>query len=466
MNARIAHVRVLLAAGESRAHVPAHFDCILGAARPSSTLDGGGRLDNALGGRGRFRAQSVFHARRSMLRIGQQSAGYSDLEEDLGLSRSYLIETVDADTARRAVDALRAMHVVAAAGLELFARSYRVPRHGSTPGAPTGEDADRPFRMVDAATALALEPGREDVLVGVVDTGVALEHPELRGRTVQGYDFVELGVGLGSGGPVLLGDSSGRDDLPEDEVGHGTHIAGVIGAAGLRLPRGLAGSCRALPIRVLAGARSTSSSRPFGIGSLSDIDAGIKYAIDRGAAVLNLSLGTSADQLEPGAATPHAEVCAYAETRDVVLVAASGNEGTDIPFYPAVIPSVLAVGSVGPGGRMSAFTSRGPHVRLFAPGEEVVGLSLHGYRRSTGTSHAAPFVSAAAALMVSAVKRDGAVMPAATVRHVLESTARAHAPDGPPVLDTGAALRAVERMLRTPHAERPYADHPIERTRS
>ncbi|WP_051551692.1 S8 family peptidase [Nocardioides sp. URHA0020] len=445
MTARPAYLRVTLAAGEARTHAPCHLDCLLGAARPATHLDGRGPLDAALGGAGRFQARSVFHARRSLGRTGQQVAGFADDEEQLGLSRTYLVELGDAGDVARALDRLRCLGVVESAGAELLARTYRAPV-AARPTPPTRREAEVPFAMVGAAAAHRIEPGSDRVRVGVVDTGVALDHPELAGRLGAGYDFVDLGMGRIGDGPELLGDASGRDDVPEDEVGHGTHVAGVIGAAGHRVPQGLGGLCVAVPLRVLAGARSGPQGKPFGIGSLSDIDAGMKVAVDRGTRVVNLSLGTSATELDASAPPPHQEVAAYAESRDVVLVAASGNDGTTVPFYPAALPTVLAVGSVDPHGEVSQFTSTGPHVVLHAPGEDIVGLSLHGYRRSTGTSHAAPFASGTAALVAARGDRQGRTLSAADIRRVLIGSARARAPGGPPVLDAEAALSLADRL--------------------
>lgn len=457
MTTRPGYLRVTLAAGEARPHVPCHIDCLVGAARPAMRLDGGGPLDAALGGAGRFRVRGVFHARHSLGRMGQQAAGFGDDEELMALSRSYLVEVADPEQAARHVDRLRALRVVESAAPELLARSHRAPDDL----VPTRAEALVPFATVRAPEAIAMEPGSEQVRVGVIDTGVALGHPELDGRLLAGFDFVDLGLARLPDGPELLGDSAGRDDVPEDEVGHGTHVAGIISAAGNRVPRGIAGRCRAVPFRVLAGARTGPQGRPFGVGSLSDIDAGIKVGIERGAAVLNLSLGTSAAELEPGARAPHQDVCAYAEKQGVVVVAASGNDGSGVPFYPAALPTVLAVGSVDAAGRTSSFTSTGPHVVLHAPGEDVVGLSLHGYRRSTGTSHAAPFVSGAAALLTSYAARTGRALSAADVRRLLLDSATPRTPGGPPVLDAAAALALAAHIpdpipMRTDTRSRPW----------
>jgi subtilisin family serine protease len=447
MTARPAYLRLTLAAGEARPHVPCHLDCLVGAARPAAWLDDGGPVDQALGGRGRFRARGVFSAARSLGRVGQQAAGFTAGEEVLGLSRSYLVELPQGDHAAT-LDRLRGLGVVESAGPELFARAtWAGPPPGM--GEPTRAEAQLPFDQVGAPAAQHMEPGDPGTKLGVVDTGVALGHPELAGRLLAGYDFVDLGLDDIPGGATLLGDASLRDDVPEDEVGHGTHVTGVIGAVGSRVPHGVAGECRPVPLRVLAGAR-TGSGRPFGIGSHTDIDAAVKMAVDTGAAVVNLSLGTPSTELDPQAPLPHTGVCAYAESRGTVLVAASGNDGTDVPFYPAANPTVLAVGAVDRDGSRASFSSHGPHVRVHAPGVDIVGLSLHGYRRSTGTSHAAPFVSGAAALVVSLAARHGAALAAADVRSLLTESARPRAPGGPDVLDIPAGLhRALDHLGTT-----------------
>jgi len=386
--------------------------------------------------------------------VGQQAAGFSDAEEDLGMSRSYLVELAgDADLASM-LDRLRGLGVVESAGPELFARQAwgtATAPHGE----PTRAEALAPFDQVGASRALAVEPGDPRIHIGVVDTGVALDHPELAGRLLAGYDFVDLGLDDIPGGATLLGDATGRDEVPEDEVGHGTHVTGVIGAAGTRAPQGVSGDCRSMPLRVLAGAR-TGVGRPFGIGSHTDIDAAVKMSVDDGVAVVNLSLGTSVAELDPAAPPPHAAVCAYAEARGTVLVAASGNDGTEVPFYPAANATVLAVGAVDRNGELAQFSSRGEHVRVHAPGVDIVGLSLHGYRRSTGTSHAAPFVSGAAALVVSLAARHGTALSAADVRAILRESARPRAPGGPAVLDIPAALdRTLDHLAITTERSRP-----------
>src|SRR4029077_12596426 len=103
------------------------------------------------------------------------------------------------------------------------------------------------------------------------------------------------------------------------------------------------------------------------IGAVPDIDAGVKAAIDLGARVLNLSFGTPESAIEAGDPLPHTEVIQYGLARGCVFVAASGNTGETLKFYPAALPGVIAVGSVGASGEPSAFSTRGDHVALSAP---------------------------------------------------------------------------------------------------
>lgn len=445
MSERTAFVRVTLRPGEARSFVPCHLDCLIGAARPAATLDGDGRLDRTLGGRGNFRVRSVFHARASLGRIGEQASRWGDDEEDLGLSRTFLVELAHPHHKAVTLERLRSLDLVAHASGELLAHAMLTPAR--RPGRPpTRFEADAPFDLVGARAAHELELGSPGVRVAVVDTGVSLGHHELAGQLLPGYDTVDLGMGQLAQGLELVGDVRSPDDTPSDDVGHGTHVAGIIAAAGHRLPRGVGGQCAALPVRVLAGAITGRGGRPFGVGSLTDIDCGIKVAVDRRADVVNLSLGTPATDLDASAPPPHREICQYAEEHGVVVVAASGNDGTPEPYFPAVLPTVLAVGSVGSDGEVSPFTSTGPHVVVHAPGEGIVGLGFRGYRRSSGTSHAAPFVSGAAALMVAATRRGNRALTPAAVRAALTTTARPQRPGGARVLDVPAAVRAVRAI--------------------
>jgi subtilisin family serine protease len=263
---------------------------------------------------------------------------------------------------------------------------------------------------------------------------------------------VDLGLGGVSEGLTLSGDSRGHDFNPRDEVGHGTHVAGIIGAQGWRVPPGVAGLSLVLPLRVLAAALATGSKRPIGVGAIADINAGMKVAIDLGADVINMSFGTPETSLDPDAPTPHTRTVQYATHYGCILVAAAGNSGQRERFFPAAHPEVIAVGSASlDTGRRSPFSTWGAHVALCAPGERVPGVARRGYQSNSGTSFAAPFVAGAAALLVARARRRGRTLRGADVRRLLVTSASA-LPGGPSE-ETGAGMLDVLGALQRLDAE-------------
>jgi subtilisin family serine protease len=347
------------------------------------------------------------------------------------------------------VDALRQLGSVE----EAYPHYYCTTPMASAPAAPSLDlgQAWPPHEQVEGPAALACEPGDPAVIVAIVDTGIARRHPALRLRA--GWDTVQLSPRDFVGSVEILGDRVEPDDDPDDDVvGHGTACAGIIGARGEGLPPGLAGECGVLPIRALGSARFPGHPEPIGVGSISDIDAGIKMAMDLGAKVLNLSLGTAASALGEGDPECHADVVRYGLAKGCVMVAASGNTGTAQRFLPAALDGVIAVGSASPEGRPSAFSTSGEHVALLAPGERVLTTGRGGYQKVTGTSFAAPFVAGAAALLVSRAMRQSFPLDGRDVSRLLCESARP-LPAGTPtghgrgVLDAHAALRRLEREI-------------------
>jgi subtilisin family serine protease len=437
--------------GEAPEHVPAHLDWLTGAARTSSQIDGG-PIDRVLRHRGDgFRATLVFHARASLGIPAEHHVGFDDSEERLGLSRMFRVRLGDPSATNRVLDGLRSLDSVESACAQQFATApfeaaLAEPVHRERE--VDAELAREPYERIGAGPALAIEPGDERVTVACVDTGVALGHPELQRKLLAGYNTVDIGVGTIGRGLRLVGDSRGRGFSPLDEVGHGSHVAGIIGAQGWRIPKGIAGRALMLPIRVLAAAVSDRSTTPVGVGARPDIDAGMKVAVDLGARVINMSFGTPATSLGEGAPQPHAPVVRYATDNGCVLVAAAGNSGKQERFYPAALPEVIAVGSASRDGRRSSFSTWGSHVALCAPGEHIVSCERHGYRAGSGTSFAAPFVTAAAALVVSRGRRDGRELSPGEVREALTASARplqggANPETGSGLLDVAGAVRRV-----------------------
>jgi subtilisin family serine protease len=269
----------------------------------------------------------------------------------------------------------------------------------------------------------------------------------------RGFDTVDLDPAT-VGGLALVGDSAHRDEDPGDDVGHGTGCAGILRADGLELPPGAAGQCSLLPVRVLAAAQS--GERRVGVGSIANIDAGMKRLIDLGAKVINMSFGTAEGQLPPGGALPHLEVVRYALARGVILVAASGNSGLTERYFPAAHAGVIAVGAVNARGEPSRFSTRGDHVALCAPGESIwttgLGSAGSGLQRASGTSFAAPFVTAACALLAARANARARPLDGPAARELLMANRRAHPRAdtvgcGAGVLDAWAALRALETRM-------------------
>lgn len=435
---------VTLRPGEVPADVPSHLDQLVGAARAVSKIDGG-PVDRALRAGGGFRAVSVYGSRASLGRVGEQHLRWNDAEHELGLAGAYQVEVADSGATDRVVEALRNVPAVESAKAEGLSKAPFEAVAERSRSTQQSAAALSPHERVRAPQAHKLDPGDERVTVGLVDSGVSLGHPELQRKLLAGYNTVDLGVDEAAG-LRLVGDSRGDDFTPTDAVGHGTHVAGIVGATGWEIPPGVAGLSLLLPIRVLAAALAPGSTHPVGIGAESNINAGLKVAVDLGAIVLNLSFGTSEHDIDPEAPKPQAPVVAYAERYGCVLVAASGNSGVAERFYPAALPEVIAVGSVDAEGRRSSFSSYGDHVALCAPGEGIVSAAITGLREGSGTSYAAPFVTGAAALLVAHARRHGRTLAPADVRRLLLSSA-SPLPGGVPS-ETGAGLLDIEAALR------------------
>ncbi|HRD62925.1 MAG TPA: S8 family serine peptidase [Nocardioides sp.] len=262
--------------------------------------------------------------------------------------------------------------------------------------------------------ARALSRGRRDVRVAVLDTGINLDHPELRGKIVAKADFVDL-QGLDTSS--FVGDFLGADDDPEDELGHGTHVAGIIAAEGVGMDPGIAPGCSLMAVRVLATLRS--GGRDQGAGVVDNINPGIKFAADNDADVINMSLGIR----HVGGGLPHEDVIRYALARGVTVVAASGNDGTDTKYYPGALPGVVAVGAVDGEGRVASFTSYGAQITVVAPGVNILSSFAHGrYAVASGTSQASPCVAGAVALLKSFARDNGVRLGPDDVLRILRET--------------------------------------------
>jgi subtilisin family serine protease len=448
-------ILVRLKLGEAPDRVPAALDVRSAAAAPADRT-GHNALDRVVRTFGGVVRVSRLHAAAAALRsVGKRNRGYSEAEQISGVARVLRFDVEPGTHIGSMAISLRQLDIVESAvpnylctvGLDLD----RPPVPQRT--ADQEDDGWIPRDQIGARDALAREPGDRAVIVGVIDTGLNLDHAEFADRTRRGFDTVQLGKGELANGVALLGDNTGADTNPSDRyVGHGSGCAGIIGGIGREMPPGLAGECQVLPIRSLGAARFPGREHAVGLGAISDLDMGVVIAVQLGATVLNLSFGTDDDDLEPGTGKPHSEAVAFATDRGVTLVAASGNSSDARVYWPAAYPEVIAVGAVGSDGQVCDFSTTGPHVALCAPGERVRTAGLEGYQLATGTSFAAPFVAATAALLQSRARRRAAPLDPAQVKQLLIASVRPHRADvadgsGAGVLDAARALELLDQAL-------------------
>lgn len=224
------------------------------------------------------------------------------------------------------------------------------------------------------------------IVVAVADSGVDMDHPDLAGKLLSGYDFVD------------------NDNDPDDENGHGTHVAGIIAACNNDLGvRGVACGARILAVRVLD---------ENGGGNSETTAEGIKFAADHGAKIINLSLGGF------GRDTMQEDAIRYARAQGCLVVAAAGNENLPTALAegetyggvycrPANCPGVLTVMAADEDGALASFSNydtdpdEGAEYEIMAPGVNILSTTYDGsYGYMDGTSMACPVVAGAAAVLM------------------------------------------------------------------
>ncbi|TCN35223.1 type VII secretion-associated serine protease mycosin [Kribbella orskensis] len=280
---------------------------------------------------------------------------------------------VEARTKGAAADLLRSLRQDSAVESVSFNYKRRIEAAPTDPAYTSGDQAY--LSTVRVPQAWDRTKGSTSQVIAVVDTGVNGLHEDLTGRTVTGYDAINR---------VILSGASNSD-----QNGHGTMVAGIAAANtnnGLGVA-GVAWTGRIMPVRVLGS---------DGSGLDSDIAAGITWAADHGAKVINLSLGG------PGVSAVLHDAVKYATGKNVVVVVAAGNDGDDTPQYPAAYPEVVAVGATDSAGDLTDFSSWGDWIDVAAPGFGVVSAYQDSYAVGDGTSFAAPIVSGVAALVRTA----------------------------------------------------------------
>ena len=275
----------------------------------------------------------------------------------------------------------RALEQEGASGVNDFVESNRPVRLASVNDPYYGYQWN--LEMLDIESAWDISTGA-GVTVAVIDTGVSFGLSDSPRNRARGYDFVD------------------DDADPTDENGHGTHVAGTIAQA-TNNGRGVAGVAYDVDLMAIR------TLDRYGSGSTYDTASGIVWAVDNGADVINLSLGS------PYATSIERNAVEYAIANGVVVVAATGNDGRSAISYPAGYDGVLAVGAVRADGRVASYSNYGSGIDLVAPGGDtsvdqtgdgygdgILQETLGGLRFFEGTSMASPHVAGIAALVLSA----------------------------------------------------------------
>ena len=250
------------------------------------------------------------------------------------------------------------------------------------------------MQLIKAEQGWDITKGNSAVTIAVIDTGINLGHEDLAGVCYKQANTIEN---------IITYDDASLNDVR----GHGTHVAGIIAA---QMNNGLGGAgvapgCKIMPIR--AGVNDFTSVA---------IDRAIRYAVNNGADVINMSLGgTAFDKIL-------LEACYFAEENGVVVLVAAGNNNSTAFEYPASNPTVIGVTGVEAAGNSAGFTHN-VSVKVAAPGRNIYSTYIGGsnaYTLSGGTSQASPMVAAVCGLIIS--QHPGITTD--EVRQILYSTAQ------------------------------------------
>jgi serine protease len=388
---------------------------------------------------------------------------------DAGNAVTRVVAARPGETARETAARLRRRPDVLSAAPNVIARASYIPNDPGRSGVPGGWQKDQwnfvgPFG-VNAPSAWdhvaeVGRPGAIGVVVAVLDTGVAYSDrgrftrsPDLRGnRFLRGHDFVD------------------GDRYPHDHNGHGTHVASTIAESidnGVGVT-GLAFGAKIMPVRVLDR---------WGEGDSAAISRGIRFAVRKGADIINLSFEFGAD-VTAGEIPDILDALRFAQRRGVLVVGASGNASRATVAYPARASAVLSVGATTEHGCLAEYSNKGPTLDVVAPGGGV-DAALRGdpncrpldhsgrdvvqmtFRPSTGefglpgryqgTSMAAPHVSGTAALVIASGVAGPQPTPAA-IEARIKATARDLGAPGPDNRYGAGLIDAAAATLRTPPA--------------
>ncbi len=335
---------------------------------------------------------SEFNA-HSLSPVFNLDRGDVELKENLGASRLYVVTIAGSAELDEAVAAFADTPEIEHAEPDPIGHGAWMPDDPRLEDQwnlhSTGQMDSTPEADVDAPEAWDISRGSPSTVLAVIDTGIDLDHPDLAGKIVEGYN--------------VISDTT----IPQDDNGHGTHVAGIavattnnaIGIAGV-CPR-----CRVMPLKAL---------NSDNLGYYTDWASAIEHAVDNGAHMINMSMGGDLDS------TLLHTAIRYAYQSNVPVVVSMMNEGNSTPYYPAVYTETIAVGATDRKGARWEQSCFGDHIDLVAPGKSILSTYWDdSYTYMLGTSMAAPHVAGALGLIHS-------VHPGYTIeesRHILRTTA-------------------------------------------
>lgn len=373
--------------------------------------------------------------------VFKQNNGDADLFERLGMGRIYVFyfDTYNSKTVDKAVKDFSSesdvefsepVFIGEAAGKkelklsflpndEMFSKQWYLNNEGQI--APTGRGNAKIGADINMVNAWDIEKGSEDIIVAILDSGIKDDHPDLRSRMwINTEEIPDNGIDDDDNG--YIDDYKGwdfayDDNTPTDGFGHGTNIASVIGCS---------------TNNVIGFAGINQKSRLMNCKNLSSNNNGeyiwwaasVKYAVDNGAQIINMSEGGSDFSKTLKTAID------YATAKNVLVCAAMMNKGDDQDYYPASFKGVFAIGATDTDdNRCLRFTwgggsCWGKHISVVAPGNKIYGLdyeSITSYESMwSGTSQSTAIVSGIASLLLS----QKPSRTAAEIKEIIISTAK------------------------------------------
>lgn len=300
---------------------------------------------------------------------------------------------------------------------QFYTRQWSLKNDGSFSLSPAITGAD-----IDMENAWNIEQGDSNIIVGIIDSGTKLDHPEFAGRLWNNNNEIPNN-GLDDDANGLIDDMNGwdfanNDNDPSDDEGHGSNVSGIVAANGNNTI-GYAGVDWNCKLMTLKGIDNNGS------GLYSWWADALYYAVDNGARVINMSLGGS------GTSTTLQTAVNYAINNNVVVVVCMMNTNSSTVYYPAGFPGVIAVGSTNPNDERthpffwsaSSGSNYGSHISVVAPGNYIYGVDHQSNTNYNyywgGTSQATPHVTGLAALLLA---QDNTRTPA-QIKSIIESTA-------------------------------------------